>query len=154
MFLPDHTFLLSGFLKQCDTILFQQQPFLSSAEFMLTLRFTFETLLPALFNLQGEKRRPATTAADRDITRLPSPHLLFTVFLSIATNPSQWSHKKQIGAFREIACALKINNSWASSGRKSTEAKRTLEIKSATSLNWNDSTGSGSLIIFRESRRQ
>lgn len=26
------------------------------------------------------------------------------------TLPPQWSHKNQIGAFREIACALKINN--------------------------------------------
>lgn len=55
---------------------------------------------------------------------LPSLHTLFTVSpLCRYTLLSQWSHKKQMGAFREIACALKINNSCTSSPKKVSRSK-------------------------------
>lgn len=55
---------------------------------------------------------------------LPSLHTLFTVLLSAAiTLFPQWSHKKQIGAFREIACTPKINNRYTSSPKKVSREK-------------------------------
>lgn len=51
-------------------------------------------------------------SADRDITCLGCIPCLQSPFpLAPSSLPSRWSHKKQIEAFRGIACALKINNS-------------------------------------------
>lgn len=103
-------------------------------EFLLTLQFVQSAHCKHLFPFflilseEAERGREGGSSAGCWQGHNFPTYTLFTVFLQgCDTCLSQWSHKKQMGAFREIASAARINNSYTSLLRKKERGRRRLE---------------------------